>query len=53
MRVRMLVFILFTTIVLISGCARMLSQQQNAIPWTIDGAEIADGIPLADGTRYV
>ncbi len=53
MRARMLVIILFTTIVFIAGCSGLMSEQQPANQGTINGAEIADGIPLADGTRYV
>jgi hypothetical protein len=44
--------ILFTTIVFITCCGRLLSLP-HASPETMNGAEIAEGIPVADGTRYV
>jgi hypothetical protein len=52
MRARMMLIILFTTIVFIADCGRLLSLPP-ASPWTMNGAELADGILLADGTRQI
>jgi hypothetical protein len=50
MRTRMLVVIAFTIIFFLAGFGGAMSQQQES-PGTINGAEIADGLPQADGTR--